>query len=116
MVIPGTPPQEECGVSFICHPNSFDIESRWADIEAMLVVTYDPVKRLINLREHGLDFDLIDPGFFDGAIVVAAKRGRLLALNRIRGRPYAVVFKPLGTEAVSVISLRIASMKERRFL
>ena len=43
-------------------------------------------------------------------------QGRLLALGRIEGKPYAVVFQPLGTEAVSVISLRIASIKERRLL
>ena len=100
----------------LCLPNLLDAASKWGYKEAMLIVTFDPPKRAINLRVHGLDFAMIEPAFFEDAVVVPAKKGRLLALGRIEGKPYAVVFQPLGTEAVSVISLRIASIKERRLL
>ena len=40
--------------------------------------------------------------------------GRLKATGELDGVGYAVIFKPLGMEALSVISMQPASRKERR--
>ncbi|MEH3145084.1 MAG: hypothetical protein PGN34_06985 [Methylobacterium frigidaeris] len=79
-----------------------------------MVIVRDEPKRLANLGKHGLDFARLDPGFFLSAVVRAGHSGRFLALNRHEGLPVAVVFRPLGSEAISLISLRPARADERR--
>jgi uncharacterized DUF497 family protein len=81
-----------------------------------MVITWDERKRLANLAKHGLDFADLTPEFFEASIVVAAKADRYLAIGRV-GNVYfaAVVFAPLGSEAVSVVSMRPASKKERDY-
>ena len=74
----------------------------------------DPPKRLINLKRHELDFDELTVEFFETALILPAKRRRHMAINRLGGRVLTVVFKRLGTEAISVISMRPASRKERK--
>ena len=59
---------------------------------------------------------MVTPEFFTKAKIQDAKKDRFLALGMIGGRAYAVVFQVLGTEAISIISLRRASRKERRLL
>ena len=48
--------------------------------------------------------------------VVRAKAGRHMAIGRLADGTVAVVFAALGTEGVSVISMRPASAKERSLL
>ena len=79
-------------------------------------ITWDEPKRATNLANRGLDFAIVTLAFFETAEVVAGKKDRFVAVGVIEGLRYAVIFKPLGTEAISVISLRIASRKERRLL
>ncbi len=79
-------------------------------------ITWDEPKRATNLINRGLDFATLDIAFFEDAVVVPAKRGRFMAIGSLRGAVLAVVFAPLGTEAVSVISMRRASRKERSIL
>lgn len=79
-------------------------------------IVWDEPKRLLNLSRHGLQFADLTPEFFEGALIRPAKRGRLMAVGRLDGRALAVVFAPLGREAVSVISMRPASRKERSLL
>ena len=69
-------------------------------------------KRLTNLAKHGLDFADLSLDFFQGAYVEPAQGGRFKAVGRL---VVAVVFKLLGSEALSVISLRRANRKERTF-
>ncbi len=77
-------------------------------------IVWDEPKRQLNLAKHGLDFAGLDSAFFETAIVMQVKRGRFLAIGELSGEiAVSVVFKPLGTEAVSVISMRPASRKER---
>ncbi|MBL8571436.1 MAG: BrnT family toxin [Phreatobacter sp.] len=79
------------------------------------MIVWDEAKRLANLTKHGLDFADLTLEFFLDANVVAAKDGRFKALGEFNGEMVvAVVFRPLGTEALSVISMRPASRKERR--
>ncbi|WP_363325474.1 BrnT family toxin [uncultured Methylobacterium sp.] len=78
------------------------------------MTVWDEPKRLANLDKHGLDFAGLDPGFFLSAVVRVSHSGRFLALNRHQGLPVAVVFRPLGSGAISLISLRPARADERR--
>ncbi|SIR28030.1 hypothetical protein SAMN05880582_10969 [Rhizobium sp. RU20A] len=80
-------------------------------------IVYGNSKRLTNLQTHGLDFADLDLDFFDQAVVVPAKGNRSLAIGPFQGMIIAaVLFKPLGAEALSIISLRPASTKERKLL
>ncbi len=77
-------------------------------------ITYDEPKREANLIKHKLDLASVTEAFFETALVVAAKAGRYKAIGTIDGLAMSVIFKPLGSEAFSVISLRRASKKERQ--
>ncbi len=78
-----------------------------------MVITWDEAKRLANIDKHGLDFKTLTLDFFEGSLVVAARAPRFKAVGRQGDELLVVVFAPLGTEAVSVISMRWASRKER---
>jgi uncharacterized protein len=81
----------------------------------MKIVWGEP-KREWTLKNRGYDFmDLaaVADEFFAAAIIVGARDGRYKAVGTFRGRTVAVIFKPLGTEAISLISMRRASRKER---
>lgn len=79
-----------------------------------MLIVWDEPKRQLNLAKHGLDFADLIPAFFENARVESAKQDRFLALGQLAGvMVVAVVFRPLGSEAVSVISMRPASKIER---
>ncbi|BCH63405.1 hypothetical protein RvVAT039_06210 [Agrobacterium vitis] len=78
-------------------------------------IAYDEVKRASNIEKHGLDFADLTLDFFEGSTVYPAKQGRSLAIGEFKGQIIAaVVFRPLGSEAISIISMRVASRKERK--
>ena len=78
-------------------------------------IVWDEQKRQTNIAKHGLDFATLSFDFFLSASVAAAKQDRFLAIGELNGAiVVAVVFKPLGSEALSVISMRHASRKERK--
>jgi uncharacterized DUF497 family protein len=77
-------------------------------------ITWDEPKRLDTLSRRGLDFAELDPEFFADATTTPARGGRARAIGQFQGMIVAVIFQPLGTEAVSVISMRRASRKERK--
>ena len=76
-------------------------------------IVWDEPKRQRNLRERGLDFADVDLDFFAVSTMAEAKNGRSRAIGEFRGKLVTVIFKPLGSEAISVISMRRASRKER---
>lgn len=77
-------------------------------------IVWDEPKRLITVETRGMDFADLDLAFFETALIVAAKDGRLMAINQVApGVTLSVVFARLGTEAISVVSMRHASQKER---
>ena len=82
----------------------------------MLKVVWDEPKRLANIKAHSLDMaDLEhDFEFFAAATIYAGRKGRFVAVGEKAGRILAVVYQTLGTEAISLISTRPASKKERR--
>lgn len=78
-------------------------------------ITWDEPKRLANLAKHeGLDFADLTEEFFLTAIIAPAKARRLKAIGKLHDGTLAVIFAALGSEAVSVISMRPASKVERR--
>jgi len=77
-------------------------------------ITWDEPKRLANIAKHGVDFAVIGEGFFAAAIVVPARDGRWKAIGWLGGFVAAVIFKPLGAEALSIISARPAARPERK--
>ncbi len=76
-------------------------------------IVFDEPKRLANLNKHGVDFATLDLEFFLHSKVVPAREGRVKALGLHKGRYISVIFKPLGVEAISIISMRRASKNER---
>ena len=81
-----------------------------------MFITFDPPKRAATLEARNLDLAMVTEAFFQTAKIEPGKKDRLIAVGLIDGRPYAVVFRPLGTEAVSIVTMRVASRKERRLL
>ena len=80
-----------------------------------MMIVWDEPKRQINLTKHGLDFADLTLDFFKTAQIETAKQKRFLAVGRLEGVAIiAVVFRPLGSEAISVISMRRASKIERK--
>jgi uncharacterized protein len=77
-------------------------------------ITFDPNKRLSNIEKHGFDFAELDIDFFAASMIIPTKQGRLMAIGYFKGvLVITVVFRPLGSEAITVISMRRASRKER---
>jgi len=79
-------------------------------------ILWDEPKRLANIDKHGLDFAEVRPDFFDVAVVRLAKRNRMLALGPLDGQLVALIFSSYGKEAISLVSLRVASAKERQMV
>lgn len=78
-------------------------------------IIWDDNKRRANLDKHGIDFaDLAVEFEMDTALVVPARDRRFKALGRFRGAIISVIFAVYGREAVSLISARLASRKERK--
>lgn len=76
-------------------------------------IVWDEPKRRANLDKHGMDFADLNETFFENALVLTTYRNRWRAIGiNIRG-VVSVIFATLGTEGVSVISMRPASKKER---
>lgn len=82
----------------------------------MDTITRDEPKRVTNLAKHGLDFAALTVEFFQSTVIAEGNAGRFVAVGELEGRPILVVFRPLGSEAVSVVSMRPASRKERSLL
>ena len=81
-------------------------------------IVWDERKRLSNLVKHGWDFETILDFEWDGAVFGAAHESRLgqkrlKATGLLAGKVVVVIFSALGTEAISIISLRAASLRER---
>lgn len=77
-------------------------------------IVWDEPKRLANLKKHRLDFADLTLEFLAGAILLPAHSGRIRAIGLLDDEAViAVVIRPLGSEAVSVISMRPASKAER---
>ena len=79
-------------------------------------ILWDEPKRLANLDKHGLDFVDLTLDFFEHALILPTHDRRLVAVGKLAGRTVTVIFAPLGSEALSLVSMRPASRTERSFL
>ena len=77
-------------------------------------IVWDEPKRQANIAKHGFDFADLTVEFFLSATVIRAHSGRLAAIGTLKNDTVATIYMELGTEALSVISLRTASKKERQ--
>ena len=79
-----------------------------------MIIVWDEPKRRANLDKQGIDFADIGLEFFLGALVKPARHGRWVAIGE--HGVIVVIFATLGSEAISIISARVASAKERKLL
>ena len=78
-----------------------------------MIIVWDEPKRQANIAKHRMDFADLDAQFFASATVVPAKSGRYAAIGVLADGTVTTIFATLGTEAISIISMRRASKKER---
>lgn len=80
-------------------------------------IVWDEPKRQANIAKHGLDFASLTLEFFESAVIADARQGRYLAIGKLNDAlVIATIFRPLGTEAISIISMRRAGKAERSLL
>jgi uncharacterized protein len=79
-----------------------------------MAISFDEPKRQLNLVKHGLDFADRDVEYFADSLVVAAKLGRSMAIGILCNDVIATVFVKLGSQGLSIASMRPASRKERK--
>ncbi len=82
-------------------------------------IVWDEPKRRTNLATHGLDLADAESFEWETALVIPghageSRRPRFRAIGWLGDELVTLVFSPLGTEAISVISLRSASRAERK--
>jgi uncharacterized DUF497 family protein len=83
-------------------------------------IVRDESKRLSSLEIHGIHFvDVSDRFAFEDEVIApthpgADRRARFIAIGPLDGRLVTIIFSPLGTEALSLISVRRTSHKERK--
>ncbi|MGI2035174.1 BrnT family toxin [Rhizobium panacihumi] len=81
-----------------------------------MIFVWDEVKRRANQDKHGLDFaDVVWFGW-ETAVLEPSHSGRVKAIGYYRDGTAVVIYATLGTEAISIISFRDASPKERNRL
>jgi len=81
-----------------------------------MIVVWDEPKRLANIAKHGLDFADLSYEFFLSAKIGPARDGRLKAVGTLADGTIVVIFATLGSEALSVISMRRARKDERELV
>jgi uncharacterized DUF497 family protein len=72
----------------------------------------DERKRIANLAKHGLDFADLTLDYFLSATNRPAHSGRRSAIGHMRGGVVTTIHYRLGSEALSVVSLRRSNKKE----
>jgi uncharacterized protein len=77
-------------------------------------ISFDESKRIQNLEKHGLNFSDLGLEYFADSLVVPAKLGRYMAIGVLARDVIATVFVKLGSQGLSIVSMRRASRKERK--
>jgi uncharacterized DUF497 family protein len=75
---------------------------------------WDEPKRIANLAKHGFDFSDAENFDWRSAVVRPAKANRHAAIGFLRLEMVSVIFRPLGREAIAIISMRPVSKAERK--
>jgi len=79
-------------------------------------IVWDERKRIANIEKHDLDFADLSEDFFLSSVTVPARLGRRKAIGRLQNGVIAAIFITLGSEGLSVISMRPARQDERRLI
>ena len=85
-----------------------------------MVILVPEAKRVANLAKHGLDMADFEDAFswHRFAELPAAPsltgRTRVLYVGQMQGRMVTAVVSPTGSEGLAIVSLRPASIKERK--
>ena len=77
-------------------------------------IVWDERKQVENIRKHGFDVAVLDAQFFENSEIIPAAGQRRKALGAFSARVLVVIFFVLGTQGLSVISMRPANKKERK--
>jgi uncharacterized protein len=77
-------------------------------------IIWDERKRWVNFKKHGFDFADLNLEFFLTAVTMPARDGRSKAVGRLNDGTIVVIYLTLGSEAISVISMRKARADERK--
>jgi uncharacterized protein len=80
----------------------------------LMQINFDEPKRQLNISKHGLDFADLDIEYFANSIVIQAKLGRFVAIGVLSNDVITTVFAKLGSQGLSIVSMRRASRKERK--
>ncbi|WP_455272916.1 BrnT family toxin [Rhizobium herbae] len=79
-------------------------------------IIWDEPKRIANFQKHGLDFADVVDFEWETAVIDATYSSRMKAIGFFADGTAVVIFATLGVEAISIISFRPASAKERKVL
>lgn len=79
-----------------------------------MIIVWDEPKRRANILNRQMDFADLTLEFFTAAAITPSRGNRLQAIGDFHGRLVTVIFRRLGSEAISVISMRRSSRKERK--
>jgi uncharacterized DUF497 family protein len=77
-------------------------------------IVWDEPKRVANLAKHGLDFADVDEFGWSDAVITPSHGRRFKAIGVFRTRTAVVIYSLLGSEAISIVGMRWASVRERR--
>ncbi len=79
-----------------------------------MIIVWDEPKRLANLDKHKLDFSHVDDFGWQDALITPSHSQRFKAIGLFNGRVIVVVYSRLGAEAISIVGMRPANLRERR--
>jgi len=79
-------------------------------------IVWDEPKRQTNLDKHKLDFADVYDFEWETAVIEPSYNNRFKAVGYFCGGIVTIIYSYLGREAISVISFRTASRKERALL
>lgn len=81
-----------------------------------MLIVWDEPKRRSNREKHGFDFADLDEAFFLHSTIIPAQIGRRMAIGTFSDTVISVVFAYLGSEGISIVSMRRADRNERKLL
>jgi len=77
-------------------------------------IVWDEHKRISNLDKHGLDFEDVGGVDCGTAIIEPTYGNRFKAIAQLQDGTTVIIYASLGSEAISIISFRYASLRERK--
>jgi uncharacterized protein len=79
-------------------------------------ILWDELKRKANILKHGYDFADFTLDWFAGAYIEQTHSKRFKAIVSLSDGTVVVIFAALGSEAISLISIRLARKDEKALI